>query len=112
MNFLQAIFLTVAVSGPIATLIGIALAVVSVIRSCKAKSAKLALVSGLCALTVLALLSAIIVVWFAYGVAHTGKDATTDLVVLASTVASAYIGAFAAWKLFAYVKKRLVPRVS
>ncbi len=60
-------------------------------------------------MTLLALLGAIIVVWFAYGVAHTGKDAATDLVVLASTIAPAYLGAFAAWRFSVYLKKRLSP---
>ncbi len=109
MNFVQSIFVTVAFSGPIATLIGVALAVLCFVRSRRAKNAKFAVVSVLGALTLLALLAAIIVVWFAYGVAHTGKDAATDLVVLASTIAPAYLGAFAAWRFSVYLKKRLNP---
>ena len=109
MNFVQSIFVTVAFSGPIATLIGIVLAALCFVRSRRAKNTKFAVVSGLGALTLFALLAAIIVVWFAYGVAHTGKDATTDLVVLASTVAPAYLGAFAAWRFSVYLKKRLNP---
>ncbi len=112
MNFVQSIFVTVAFSGPIATLIGVVLAALCFVRSRRAKNAKFTVVSGLGALTLLALLAAIIVVWFAYGVAHTGKDATTDLIVLASTVAPAYIGAFAAWRFSAHLKKRLIPNVS
>ncbi len=108
MNFVQSIFVTVAFSGPIATLIGVALAALCFDRSRRAKNAKFAVVSGLGALTLLALLAAIIVVWFAYGVAHTGKDATTDLIVLASTVAPAYIGAFAAWRFSAYLKRMFI----
>ncbi len=109
MNFVQSIFVTVAFSGPIATLIGIALAALCFVRSRRAKNTKFAVVSILGALTLLALLAAIIVVWFAYGVAHTGKDATTDLVVLAGTVTPAYLGAFAAWRFSVYLKKRLTP---
>ncbi len=109
MNFVQSIFVTVAFSGPIATLIGIGLAALCFVRSLRAKNAKFAVVSGLGALTLLALLGAIIVVWFAYGVAHTGKDAATDIVVLASTIAPAYLGAFAAWRFSVYLKKRLSP---
>ena len=75
-------------------------------------NAKFAVVSGIGALTLLVLLAAIIVVWFGYGVAHTGKDATTDLVVLASTVAPAYLGAFAAWRFSVYLKTKLSPDVS
>ncbi len=111
MNVIQSIFVTVAFSGPIATLIGVALAALSFVRSCRAKNVKFAVVSGLSVLTLLFLLAAIVVVWFAYGVAHTGKDATTDVVVLAGTVVPAYIGAFFAWRFSAYLKKKLVPDV-
>ena len=105
MTFSQSIFAIVAFSGPIAILIGIAFAVLCLVRSCKAKSVKFAVVSGLGVLTLLFLLAAIIVVWFAYGVAHTGKDAKTDLMVIAVTNVPAYIGAFAAWRFSAYLKK-------
>ena len=111
MNFVQSIFVTVAFSGPIATLIGIVLAALCFVRSRRAKNTKFAVVSALGALTLLALLAAIIVVWFAYGVAHTGKDATTDLVVLASTVAPAYLSIFATWRFSVYLKKKLSPDV-
>lgn len=109
MNFVQSIFVIVAFSGPIAILIGVALTALCFVRSRRAKNAKFAVVSGLGAFTLLALLAAIIVVWFAYGVAHTGKDATTDLVVLSSTVVPAYLGAFAAWRFSVYLKKKLSP---
>ena len=111
MNFVQSVFVAVAFSGPIATLIGVALAALCFVRSRRAKNTKFAIVSGIGALTLLILLAAIIVVWFAYGVAHTGKDATTDLVVLASTVAPAYLGVFAAWRFSVHLKKKLSPDV-
>ncbi len=105
MNLVQTIFVTIALSGPIAALIGIGIAALCFFRSRRAKSATFAVVSVLSGLTLLALLAAIIVVWFIYGVAHTGKDATTDLVVLSSTVVPAYLGAFAAWRFSVYLKK-------
>ncbi len=107
MNFVQSIFVTVAFSGPIALLIGVGLAALCFVRSRKAKNTKFAVVSGIGVLTLLVLLAAVIVVWFAYGVAHTGKDATTDRVVLAGTVAPAYLGAFAAWRFSVYLKNKL-----
>jgi ABC-type proline/glycine betaine transport system permease subunit len=109
MNFVQTIFVTIALSGPIAALIGIGIAALCFFRSRKAKNATFAVVSVLSALALLALLATIIVVWFIYGVAHTGKDATTDLVVLSSTVVPAYLGAFAAWRFSVYLKKKLSP---
>jgi hypothetical protein len=112
MNFIQAILVTAALSGPIAILIGMALTTLCFIRSCKAKNVKFAWVSGLGVLTLLVLLAAVLVVWFAYGVAHTGKDATTDFFVIASTVTPAYIGAFVAWRFSVYLKKRFIADVS
>jgi hypothetical protein len=55
----------------------------------------------------LAILATDIVVWFAYGVAHTGKDASTDLVVLAGTSSLVYVGAFLVWRLSVYFERRL-----
>ena len=107
MNFDQSIFVAFAFTGPIAALIGVGLSVLCFYRSRRAKNAKFTVISALSALTLLALLAAIIVVWFIYGVAHTGKDATTDLVVLSSTVAPAYLGAFATSRFSVYLKKRL-----
>ena len=112
MNFIQSVIVTVAISGPIATLIGIALAALCFVRSCRAKNVKFAVVAVLGAVTLLVVLAAIIVVWFIYGVAHTGKDTTTDIIVLAGTVTPAYIGAFVAWRFLAYLKKSLIPDVS
>ena len=111
MNFVQSIFVTVAFSGPFAILIGVALASLCFVRSRRAKNAKIAVISAIGVLALLVLLAATIVVWFAYGVAHTGKDATTDLVVLASTVTPAYLGAFVAWRFSVYLKKKLSPDV-
>jgi len=111
MNSVQLVFVIVAFSGPIATLIGVGLAAKCFFRSRKARNMKLAAVSGLGAVTLLALFAAIVIVWFIYGVAHTGKDATTDLVVLASTVAPAYAGVFVVWRFSVYLKKRLNPDV-
>jgi membrane protein implicated in regulation of membrane protease activity len=76
-------------------------------RSIRAKRTRFAILSGLNILILLALLAAIIVVWFAYGVAHTGKDATTDLMVLASTVTPAYVGVFLIWLLSRRFEKGL-----
>ena len=107
MTFIQSIFVTIAISGPAAALIGFGLATRCFFRSRKAKNTKFAVVSALAALALLAFLSVIIVVWFIYGVAHTGKDATTDLIVLSSTVAPAYLGVFAAWQFSRYLKTKL-----
>jgi hypothetical protein len=47
------------------------------------------------------------VVLFTYGVAHTEKNASTDLMVFASTVIPTYIMAGSAWYLSRFMEKRL-----
>lgn len=107
MDFTQTIVIAIALSGPIVILIGVGRIVMCLDRSIRAKHTKFALLSGLNILILLTLLAAIVVVWFAYGVAHTGKDATTDLVVLASTVTPAYVGVFLFWLLSRRLEKGL-----
>ena len=48
-----------------------------------------------------------VVVLFTYGVAHTGKNASTDFIVFASTVIPTYIIAGSAWFLSIFLEKRL-----
>ncbi len=48
-----------------------------------------------------------VVVLFAYGVAHTGKSASTDRIVLAITVVPTYIVAGSIWFLSKFMEKRL-----
>ena len=48
-----------------------------------------------------------VVVLFAYGVAHTGKSASSDLIVLASAIIPTYLIAVSAWFLSSFMEKRL-----
>ena len=48
-----------------------------------------------------------VVVLFGYGVAHTGKNTSNDLVVLAITVIPTYLGAFGIWRLSIFMERRL-----
>lgn len=107
MDFIQSAIIGIAISGPIAILIGIGRAIMCLDRSVRAKQTRYALLTGLGILTLLILLAVILGVWFAYGVAHTGKDAATDFAVLASTVTPAYISVFLVWLLSGYFEKRL-----
>jgi hypothetical protein len=107
MDFTQTIVIAIALSAPIVILIGVGRTIMCLDRSIRAKRTRFAILSGLNILILLALLAAIIVVWFAYGVAHTGKDATTDLMVLASTVTPAYVGVFLIWLLSRRFEKGL-----
>ena len=68
---------------------------------------KFTMFSILCAVLLLAMLAAVVVVWFAYAVAHTGKDASSDLIVLASTATPVYAGSIFVWWFSAYMESRL-----
>lgn len=103
----QLIFATAALSVPIVTLIAIGRAGVCVFRSQRAKRPLFVFFSVLAILLIAALFSVVIVVWFGYGVAHSGKDASTDLKVLASTVIPIYAGAYAVWRSSRYMESRL-----
>lgn len=107
MGLTQLIVGGIALSGPIVILVGIGRGIMCLDRCVRAKSIKPATLSGLCILTLLALLCAILVVWFGYGVAHTGKDATTDFMVVASTVTPAYICVLGLWLIAGRLEKGL-----
>ncbi len=107
MNVVESVFLAVACSGPLATLGGVGRAVLCFFRSISARNTLFSILSGLTILALLGLFATIFVVWFAYGVAHTGKNTATDLTVLASTLLPAYLCVFGVWRLSAYVEKRL-----
>jgi hypothetical protein len=47
------------------------------------------------------------VVLFAYGVAHTGRSASNDLMVLAITIIPTYLVAGSIWFLSRFMEKRL-----
>lgn len=46
---------------------------------------------------IVVLFSAVVIVWFGYGVAHTGKDARTDLLVLLGTVPPFFLASIGLW---------------
>jgi len=97
----------VILSVPIVSLAAIARAGLCTVRCRRARHLKFTIFSILCVVLLLAMLAAVVVVWFAYAVAHTGKDATSDLIVLASTVAPVYAGSISVWWLSIYMERRL-----
>ncbi len=107
MDLYQSVFVIAALSLPVVTLIALGRAVLCAFRSHRARHLKFTLFSILSIVILLVIFAAVVVVWFVYGVAHTGKDATTDLVLLASTGTPVYIGAFSVWWLAVYMEKRL-----
>ena len=107
MDFYKYFFVTVGLSMPIVILIGLGRAVLCIFRSVKAKQLKLTIFSSLGIVILLVIFSAIVVVWFAYGVGHSGKSISTELILLASTCASVFVGVYGIWKLSLYIERRL-----
>ena len=55
----------------------------------------------------ISVLAFVVVVLFAYGVAHTGKSSSTDLMVLAGTVIPTYLVSGSIWFLSRLMERRL-----
>ena len=100
-------FLTIAagISVPLAIIVCVCRAIISIYRSIQAKRTRSALFAILSILGLLALLGFALVVWFGYGVAHTAKDALTDLKVIAMTLIPAYLGVYFAWRLYLHLER-------
>ena len=76
------------------------------VRSLKARHYGYAVVSLTGVLGMLAALGWLVLVWFVYAVAHTGKDAGTDLAVLLVTVAPFLLVAGVLWLLGGRLRSR------
>ena len=105
MDFAPFVFIGIACSGPILVFIGIGRAIMCLDRAVRARRTKSAILAGLGMLVLFLLLAVMLVIWFGYGVAHTGKDATTDLIVLASTLIPAYLGVYGVWRLSVHLER-------
>ena len=107
MDFYKYFFFTVGLSTPIVILIGLGRAALCIFRSVKAKQLKFTIFSSLGIVILLVIFSANVVIWFAYGVGHSGKRISTELILLASTCTSVFIGVYGIWKLSQYIERRL-----
>ena len=87
MTLTQTIILTLVLSVPVVALFAIARGALCAFRSQTAKRAKFFVISGLGIILMIGILAFVVVVWFAYAVAHTGKVTSSNFVVLASTAA-------------------------
>ena len=110
MDAYQSFFVTAALSLPAVTLIALGRAALCVIRSIQAKHLKFTIFSILGIVIMLVIFAAVFVVWFAYGVGHTGKDMSSDLVLLASTGTLIYVAVFCLWWWCLKMEKRLVKK--
>lgn len=77
----------------------------------RARRYKIMIISVVGLVGMVAALSTVVIVWFGYGVAHTGKNAKTDLIVLFSTVPPFFLVSFGLWLLGGKLQLRLRSRV-
>lgn len=90
-------YLILAASEPIVILLAFLRTTLCIYRSYQSKHSKFTLFSVLIAILLLLIIAIIVIVWFGYGVSHSGKSETTDLIVLTGTLLLAYISSVLAW---------------
>ena len=107
-ELLSTIYINLALSEPMVMLIALLRTFLCIYRSYRSEHRKFTVFSILVAILLLLIFSAIVVVWFGYGVAHTGKSQSADLIVLAGTLSFAYVGSILAWWSSAHMDKSRV----
>jgi hypothetical protein len=103
----QTIIVSMVLSLPLVGIIAIGRALLCVFRCHEAKKIAFVVLSCVSILVMVIVLAFDVVVLFGYGVAHTGKDASTDLIVLGITIIPTYLGAGGIWLLCRYMERRL-----
>ncbi len=73
----------------------------------RARRYRIAVVSLVGLVCIVALFAAVVVVWFGYAVAHTQKDIGTDLMVLLLTAPPYFLGSMGLWLLARNLHSRL-----
>jgi hypothetical protein len=107
MNASQSFIVTILLSLPVIGLVAISRSLLCAYRCRKARKTSFFVFSCLCIVIMISVLAFDLVVLFAYGVAHTGKSASTDLMVLAITITPTYLVAGSIWFLSRFMEKRL-----
>ena len=93
------IFPLFAASLPLVVLIVVGRLLVSAFRSLRDRRFKFALFSVLSIAGNLLLFAGLAIVWFAYGLGHSGKDIWNELVLVTVTAALIYGGGYVLWRL-------------
>jgi hypothetical protein len=104
---LQNILFSLIISLPIVGLLSICRSLLCGYRSYKTSKTAFVILSSAYVLIMLVVLAFDLVVLFGYGVAHTGKNSTNDLIVLAVTVIPTYAITAGLWLLCRYMERRL-----
>jgi hypothetical protein len=73
----------------------------------RARRYKIMIISVIGLVGMVVALGTVVIVWFGYGVAHTGKNVKTDLIVLFSTVPPFFLASFGLWLLGGKLHLRL-----
>jgi hypothetical protein len=107
MNASQSFIVTILLSLPVIGLVAISRSLLCAYRCRKARKTSFFVFSCLYIVIMISVLAFDVVVLFAYGVAHTGKSASTDLIVLAITITPTYLVAGSIWFLSRFMEKRL-----
>lgn len=107
MNASQAFIFAILLSLPVIGLAAILRSLSCAYQCFKAKKTAFFILSCLYIVIMIGVLASVAVVLFAYGVAHTGKSASSDLIVLAGTIVPTYLVAGSIWFLSIFMEKRL-----
>jgi hypothetical protein len=107
MNASQFFIVAILLSLPVVGLVTILRSILCAHRCRKFKKTSSVFISCLCIVIMISVLVFDVVVLFAYGVAHTGKSASADLMVLAITVIPTYLVAGSIWFLSRFLEKRV-----
>lgn len=107
MNASESLIVAMLFSLPVIGLVAILRSLLCAYRCRKAGKTSFFVLSCLYVVIMIGVLAFDVVVLFAYGVAHTGKSASTDLMVLAITFIPTYLVAGSIWFLSRFKEKRL-----
>jgi hypothetical protein len=107
MNASQSFIVAILLSLPVVGLVAIVRSILCAHRCRKVRKTSSFFISCLYIVIMISVLAFDVVVLFAYGVAHTGKSASADLMVLAITVIPTYLVAGSIWFLSRFLEKRL-----
>ena len=112
MLFYQILFGLVALSVPAVGLIVMLRLLWTVYQAIRASRIKLAAISALAFVCLVALTAVVVAVWFGYAVAHSKKDVWSDLALLLFTGLPFYVVSYALWRMAKRFQSVLESRVA
>ena len=107
MTNVQTIVVGIVLSLPLVGVVAMGRALLCVFRCREAKKTAFVVLSCIYILLMVGVLAFDVIVLFGYGVAHTGKNASNDLLVLGITIIPTYFGTCGIWLLCRYMERKL-----